>query len=142
MSWSTIIATVSISVIPGSEMLCSDHSGQRRCTNLRASSTRFWKVRSSRLGVGSTSGSIRRGQRRIGGARNRFRFVRDDVEREDQVAFGVVAADAVEDVDVEGADVDAVEADANLFDVYAGLPHVQRGPHFVGDSARGGAVGW
>src|SRR5436190_21530266 len=116
-------ANVSIRVTPGSETLWSVHSGQRCCTIRLASSTRSWNRRSSRFGIGRlmSLGSPRRCSRRseAGEAKNvvgyssiRLLVRRDDVEREDQVAGVVGAADGVLDVDVEDPAVDGVEADA------------------------------
>src|SRR5690349_11139475 len=101
-------ATVSMSVTPGSDTLWSVHSGQRRCTMRFASSTRSWNRRSSRFGVGSTSGTS---ARRPGGARARGgagALVGDRVEGEDEVAGVVRAAQRVLHVDVQQAAVDLV----------------------------------
>src|SRR3954468_8199976 len=96
-------ATVSMSVTPGSETLWSDPSGQRRCTIRFASSTRSWKRRSSRFGVGSTSGSgARRG------------VVGDRVEGEDEVARVVRAAQRVLHVDVQQAALHLVVPDGDV----------------------------
>src|SRR5689334_9432016 len=104
--------------MPGSETLWSVHSGQRVCTKRLASSTRPWKVRSSRLGAGNIS-DLQLG-RGVDGAGQLL--VGDHVERKDQVARVVAADDLVCHVDVYRPSFDPVVAHADLLDHDAGLP--------------------
>src|SRR5690349_15339224 len=116
-------------------MLWSDHSGHRSRTNLRASSTSPWKVRSSRFGASSMSEHSAVQCRNMLG-NNLFGLIGNDIEREDEVALIVVAADHVDHVDVERAQFDLIEADANVFDVDARLPPVESGAHVARDRRR------
>src|ERR1700730_16437391 len=127
MSWSTICANASISVTPGSETLWSVHSGQRCWIRRLGRWTSALKRGSSRLGVG-------RGMSRAPGCGGELAgpFVGDDVEREDQVAGVVVAADLVVQVDVDDPGGDRAETDVDVADVDARLPPFQGHPDLVG----------
>src|SRR3954449_11117535 len=104
-------ATVSIRVTPGSDTLWSVHSGHRRWTIRFASSTRSWKRRSSRFGVGSTSASgARRG------------VLGDGVEGEDEVARVVRAPQGVVHVDVQQPALRLVVPDGDVPELDARLP--------------------
>src|SRR5579864_9556788 len=123
MSWSTIWAKASMSVTPGSETLWSVHVGHRRWTIRFASSTRPWKVRSSRFGAGNISDThFYRGR----GARGLQFVLRYHVEREHQVSGVVRREDDVRHVDVQDAGVDGPEADAYVLHVDAWLPALER----------------
>src|SRR3954453_23266926 len=139
MSWSTICANASIRVTPGSETLWSDHCGQLCWTWRFASSTRSWKVRSSRLGAVSamSAASCDRGCRRLS---LETVVLGDHVEREHQVAWLVDAADRVGDVDVEPSGLDVVEADPDVHEVDPGLPALEGHLDVVGDLPGGGRV--
>src|SRR5690348_12217613 len=148
---SVIQAKSSMSVMPGSETLCSVHSGQARATRVRASLTRSWKRRSSR----STWGRLMdepRGQapvRRPGWrgmnlrpgpgpdvrASRRLLLGRDQVERVDQVAHVVRRADPVRDVDQKPALVPLGQVEVDLQHLRPRLPPVERDPHVVVDAA-------
>src|SRR5215475_14135553 len=155
-------ANVSISVTPGSETLWSVHSGQR-CWTRRSSrfgagsGTSAHRPGCERVPPGTVRprtaapgavdaddarpgpvgpGAVERGTVESGSV------VRGNhVEREDEVAWAVGAADRVADVDVEGAGVHGVEADRDVGDLDARLPALQRQAHLVGDRARRGLVG-
>src|SRR5689334_17264300 len=153
---SVIQAKSSIRVMPGSETLCSVHSGQARATRVRASFTRSWKRRSSR----STWGRLMdepRGQapvRRPGGfgmnlrpgpgpdvrASRRLLLGRDEIERVDEVAHVVGRADAVGDVDQQPALVALGEVEVDLEHLRPRLPPVERDAHVVVDPAERVAV--
>src|SRR3954454_23398026 len=121
-NWSTMNANVSISVTPGSKTLWSVHSGQRRCTMRFASSTRSWNRRSSRSGAGSAISA------------HLCAFVgRDHVEREDEVARVVRAAERVVHLDVEHALIDGLEAHCDVLEVDPRLPPFDGHAHGVRD---------
>src|SRR4051812_18641347 len=110
MSWSTIIAKVSMRVTPGSETLWSVQSGKVDCTYRLASSTRSWNVRSSSRGAGrlmsSPRPSDRKGHRCEGAGpvvpgHGGVLVLGDHVEREDEVAGIVAPPQVIGDLDEE-----------------------------------------
>jgi hypothetical protein len=84
-------------------------------------------------GTAGTSGPGRSGE---AAGQVRLLVGGDDVEREDEAARVVGAADRVADVDVEHALVGA-GADVDLVDLDARFPAVEAGVHLVLDAARG-----
>src|SRR4051795_3423241 len=90
--------------MPGSETLCSVHSGQARAMRVLASETRSWKRRSSSWISGSLTRpclSSRRGREPPGGSFALLGW--DDVERIDEVALRVGGAHHEPDVDGQQA---------------------------------------
>src|SRR3954447_12586274 len=135
---SVIHANSSISVMPGSETLCSVHSGHAREMRMRASETRSWKRRSSSSISGSLTQaclSTRRGSERSGefppkhasAKRESCDLLRgDDVEGIDEVALGVGRAHREADVDRQDAVVGVREVEVDRLDLDARLPAVER----------------
>src|SRR3954468_23042572 len=109
-----------MSVIPGSETLWSVHSGERCWIYRLASSTNCWKRRSSRLGEGRAM------------SLDTFRGG-DHVEREDEVARVVGAADGVPDIDQQHRRVVLGGGHLDVRHLDARLPAVQAGAHLVAD---------
>src|SRR4051794_37160381 len=133
---SVIHANSSISVMPGSETLCSVHSGHAREIRVRASETRSWKRRSSSSISGSLTRpclSSRRGSEPPGElpaasqhARGSFALLRrDHVERVDEVALGVDGANLVADVDGQQPAAGLREVERDRLDLDARLPALE-----------------
>ena len=112
--------------MPGSETLCSVHSGHERLMRRRASETRSWKRRSSSW----MSGSL------VTRALLVLALVGDDVERIDEVALVVGRADPVADVDQQLAVDHPREVEVDLLDLDARLPAIERAAHLGLEPAR------
>src|SRR5262245_3048041 len=119
---SVIHANSSISITPGSLTLWSVHSGQYSGIRRLASSTRSWNVRGSIAGAGTLA------------------LTWNQIERIDQVAFGVGGSDPVADVDDQQAILVTVRFDVAAGDFDARLPPAERLQNLRLNESGGGRV--
>src|SRR5262249_53774143 len=124
MTISVIHAKSSMSVIPGSDTLCSVQSGHRSAIRVRASLTSSWKPRSSRLMSGSLTA--------VPWSSSAPSFLLwDHVEGVDEVANVVRRAEPVGDVDAKLAQVRPIDVELDVEHLDARLPPVEGHPHLV-----------
>src|SRR4051812_9556822 len=145
---SVIHANSSISVMPGSETLCSVHSGQAREMRVLASETRSWNRRSSswisggltRSCLSSRRGGEPSGELPCAAPREAGSFAllrRDHIEGVDQVALGVGRAHLEADVDGQQAAARLREVEVHGLDLDARFPALERGANGVLHAADG-----